>query len=106
MACAKGKKCWLYPLGCFFPFSPRAVLLELKRDTFFHFIWNSLRAGHVSLHAQEKKTHATPIPAHFKQNMPNKCQEKKNFPWEEKGKTTSLGKAIRDSETALALVGM
>ena len=29
------------------------------------------------------KTHATPIPAHFKQNTPKKCQEK-NFPRERK----------------------
>ena len=33
------------------------------------------------------KTHATPTPAHFKQNMPQKCQERKigkNFPREER----------------------
>ena len=47
--------------------------------SFFHFRWNSLRAGHVSIRAQEKtsslrklfilvlKTHATPIPALFNQ---------------------------------------
>ena len=49
---------------------------------------------HVSLRAQEKtsslrkkssphflllKTHATPTPAHFEQNTPQKCQEKKSL---------------------------
>ena len=55
-------------------------------DTFFHFRWNSLGGGHVSIRAQEKKlhttfsllmkTHATPTPTQFKQNTPKKCQEK------------------------------
>ena len=60
-----------------------------KEVTFFHFRWNSLRAGHVSIRAQEKtsphilvlETHATPTPALFMQKTPQKCQEK-NLPRE------------------------
>ena len=37
------------------------------------------------------KTHATPTPAHFKQNMPQKCQERKIFPYGRKIHFPSLG---------------
>ena len=64
---------------------------SVQKYPFFHFRWNSLRAGHVSIRAQEKtsphilvlKTHATPTPALFMQKTPKKCQEK-NFPREKK----------------------
>ena len=65
------------------------ILFPWWKETFFHFRWNSLRAGHVSIRAQEKtsphilvlETHATPTPALFIQKTPQKCQEK-NLPRE------------------------
>ena len=76
-----------------------ALLFCKNHHPFFHFRWNSLRAGHVSIRAQEKtsphilvlETHATPTPC-------IKCPKnvrKKTYLGKEIRIFSSLGKEIR-----------
>ena len=83
--CSRELLSYLLKEACFMPWKMECLILSFTLDGIPYapvmFLYALRKKHHTTFLLL--KTHATPIPAHFKQNTPKKCQEK-NFPRERK----------------------